>query len=109
MLSPEGREYLFQQAQEEAARGLEKKINPKRLAREEAKLRKPGSGKEKAGIAARLGLPVVNGGREGTYIQAPNGIRQPVSIKGGGRDLSPGLNNAVSKFIRSYIPIAAAG
>lgn len=66
-----------------------------------AKLKNPCNGRRILEVAQICGCGIQHGGREGTYIVAPWGARQPVSVHP--RDTSPGMRNAARRFIEGVV------
>lgn len=93
---------LRQRFWEEQKAKEKKKMDFKKQLEAVKKLRNPCNGRRILEVAQICGCGVVHGGREGTYIVAPdNGVRQPVSVHP--VDTSPGMRNSARKFIEAVI------
>lgn len=99
-------QFWAEQKAKKAARLAEKRVDTKKQEEVLAKLRNPCSGKKIVEYGLICGCGVQHGGREGTYLVAPNGSRLPVSVHP--KDVSPGMRNAAYKFIKGVVVAQAA-
>ncbi len=96
-------QYWQEQKAKEAAREADKKVNPKKAARQDALLRKPSSGSKIEKIATkRFGMNIQTGGREGTYLVARDGTKWPLTYHP--RDIATGTQVAIRRFILQGAP-----
>lgn len=94
-------QFWAEEKAKEAARLAQKKVDTKKAQEALKKLRNPCNGKKILEVAQICGCGVQHGGREGTYIVAPDGTRQPVSVHP--KDTSPGMREAAHKFIERVV------
>lgn len=81
----------------EAAREAEKKVNPKRLARLEAKLRKPMRSVEAERLIEKKKLPIVSGGNHNQIVNPVTGEKCAYTKHPG--TMSPQVQRSVVKFL----------
>lgn len=94
-------QFWAEERAKEAAKLAEKKVDTRKQQQALAKLRNPCNAKRILEVAQICGCGVSHGGREGTYIVAPDGARQPVSAHPG--DATPGMREAARKFIERVV------
>lgn len=85
----------------QAAKEAKKKINPKKQARQEAKLKKPMRAREFEGYARKCGAVCLGGnGRHGVHVVFGNGEARPVPKHPG--TLSPGVQRSLLNSIKQF-------
>lgn len=92
-------EFLAKQKEQEARRNLERSELPRMEA--DARMRKPMKPKEVIRYARGFGFSVIDGGRHGVHLVAPNGTECPLPAHGGGRTLAVGTQHSIISFIQT--------
>lgn len=94
-------QFWAEQKARESVRAEQRKVDIRKQEAALAKLKNPCNGRRILEVAQVCGCGIQHGGREGTYIVAPDGSRQPVSVHP--KDTSPGMRNAARKFIERVV------
>lgn len=98
-------QYWAEQKAKEAARKAENKVNPKKQARQDAKLKKPMRANEFKSFAESCGAVCTGGnGRHGVHVVLSNGQEFPLPTHTG--TLSPGVQKSLVNSVRQVQSVA---
>lgn len=90
-------QFLAEEKARQAAKEAEKKVNPKKLARLEAKLKKPMRPVELERIAKKMEVPIVGGGSHQQLVNPDTGQKCAYTRHPG--TMSPQVQKSVVKFL----------